>query len=121
MVAIGRRYGSVDHSRSNTETCAACSWRVRDAHSRSRGLCRFQRLRSPTCGPSTVTMRNTWPAGTVQARPLRIGRVKDSTSVRPGGSAKRGYDALLTAGAEPAVAWLGAVRAFLGPRWFWAA
>ena len=39
---------------------------------------------SPTCGPSTVSSRNTWPAGTSQAFPVRIGIVKLSTSSRPG-------------------------------------
>src|SRR5476651_1955751 len=63
MVAIGRRYGSVDHRRSKVVTCAAWSWRVREAQSRSLGLCWFQILRSPTCGPCGVVIRNTAPAG----------------------------------------------------------
>ena len=70
-------------------TWACCSWRVREAHMRSRGLCRFHMLKSATCGPSSVTMRNTWPAGTFQAKPLRIGTTCDSTSRRCAGSAIR--------------------------------
>ena len=38
IVTSGRRYGRFDHSRSNVLTCAACNWRDRDAHMRSRGL-----------------------------------------------------------------------------------
>ena len=100
MVARGV-VGSVDQRRSWVLTWACCNWRVREAHMRSRGLCRFHMLKSATCGPSSVTMRNTWPAGTFQAKPLRIGTTCDSTSWRCAGSAIRnglvhGMEPLLT-------------------------
>ena len=82
IVAIGRRYGKVDQSRSPVVTWARWSCFVRDAQKRSRGLWRCQALKSATCGPSTVTMRQSWPARTGQARPERIGTTKRSTSVR---------------------------------------
>lgn len=52
---------------------ARCNWRVRAAHMRSRGLCRFQIFRSPTCGPSNVRSRQTWPALTFHAWPSNTG------------------------------------------------
>ena len=51
--------GSDDHSRSYVVTCAACNCRVREAQKRSRGLCKFQALKSPTCGPAGVLSRHT--------------------------------------------------------------
>lgn len=37
----------MDQRRSWVVRCEACSWRVREAQKRSRGLCLFQMLRSP--------------------------------------------------------------------------
>ena len=50
MVQSGRMYGRTDQRRSWVVRWEACSWRVREAQKRSRGLCLFQMLRSPgTC------------------------------------------------------------------------
>lgn len=57
-------------------TWLACSWRVRLAQKRSRGLAALQTLRSPTCGPFGVLRRKSAPRGTCQAAPLRGGMVR---------------------------------------------
>ena len=52
------------------------------AQNRSLGLVAFQIFKSPTCGPSGVVMRQTWPAGTIHAFPERMGRMNDSVRLR---------------------------------------
>src|SRR6478735_3553523 len=64
------------HSRSPVPTWVAWSARVLPLKQRSERSSAFQRLRSPTCGPSILTMRKTCPRDTrtrrrrVQARTL---------------------------------------------------
>jgi hypothetical protein len=73
---MGLRNGKQLQRRSYLVTWLRCSCLVRAAQKRSRGSRAFQMFRSPTCGPSGVTMRHTLPAGMVQARPERMGSVK---------------------------------------------
>lgn len=58
------------------------SCRVRAAHKCSRGSLAFQTLKSPTCGPTGVVTRNTCPAGTFHALPVRIGTSNCLINVR---------------------------------------
>lgn len=120
MVANGRMYGRHDHSLSCVDRCVACSWRVRDAQKRSRGLCLFQRLRSPflcrvstgsgstvmvyvpTWGPSGVVMRTMLPAGASHAFPDRIGMVNSWIKTR-GADWIVAYAVWSTVNGEPAL------------------
>ena len=64
MVAIGRRYGRVDHSRAPVLTWVPCRARVLPEKKRSAGFAALNRFRSPTCAPSGQERRKNCPAAT---------------------------------------------------------
>ena len=64
IVAIGRRNGRQDQSRSPVVTCVPWIALVLPEKNLSSRLPACQRLRSPTCGPSTELIRKKPPAGT---------------------------------------------------------